>query len=328
LYLYELALELDAKSLELAERARAAGVDGAGPNTLLTAVQVQALRSGVPVPPPPPSTPDGAPSFVPPPPPPTPAPTDTHGKPISWGAGAPPAEDGDAAPAGPPTATADGAPGAAPTGAPVPPGPSSLPPPPGVGGVPFPDGTPGGAGRAAGLRAMPLGQKLVIGGLVAGVVALFGYMVTTNAPRGAVAAPRSATTEPGTPTTIVRLPSASMGITDPKGFCTAMRVLFDTWPDDDVELRNAPDLPAVQALLMRRQGGWSMAMVGLRGVTTGSVAQDVELVNEGYERRRDVLLAAQDEDQLEAAVKGASSIYRGGEIAAGERLSAHIADLC
>lgn len=46
MYLYELALELDERSADLAQRAEALGLDGAGPATSLSAEQVEALRAG------------------------------------------------------------------------------------------------------------------------------------------------------------------------------------------------------------------------------------------------------------------------------------------
>lgn len=46
MYLYELALELDERSADLAARAEAMGLDGAGPATMLSAEQVAALRAG------------------------------------------------------------------------------------------------------------------------------------------------------------------------------------------------------------------------------------------------------------------------------------------
>ncbi len=45
MYLYELALELDERSADLALRAEALGVAGAGPTMRLTAEQVAALRA-------------------------------------------------------------------------------------------------------------------------------------------------------------------------------------------------------------------------------------------------------------------------------------------
>ena len=46
MYLYELALELDERSADLAARAEVMGLDGAGPATMLTAEQAEALRVG------------------------------------------------------------------------------------------------------------------------------------------------------------------------------------------------------------------------------------------------------------------------------------------
>ena len=50
MYLYELALELEEKSLDLAERASGLGLHGAGPSTELSKVQVAAIRGNVPIP--------------------------------------------------------------------------------------------------------------------------------------------------------------------------------------------------------------------------------------------------------------------------------------
>lgn len=50
MYLYELALELDEKSVDLAARATELGLSGAGPSTQLNKHQAQALRQNVPMP--------------------------------------------------------------------------------------------------------------------------------------------------------------------------------------------------------------------------------------------------------------------------------------
>ncbi len=68
MYLYELALDLDLRSPELAERARELGIEGVGPNSELTEAQVGLLRShlGAPVDPSAvPAAPVGGPAPVP-----------------------------------------------------------------------------------------------------------------------------------------------------------------------------------------------------------------------------------------------------------------------
>lgn len=89
MFLYELALQLGERSTDLAERARALGVDGAGPSTLLTADQVAALRPGGAVPPPPPG---GAVDGTLPPPP--GAPGAVGGPALAWASGGSPATPG------------------------------------------------------------------------------------------------------------------------------------------------------------------------------------------------------------------------------------------
>jgi len=252
----------------------------------------------------------GAPTPTPAPPP--PAPPSQLGSPVSWGAPSPvppssvPGEGPAAAPSpAPPVAASPVAP--AHWGPPVPAPTASTGPGPVGPAFSYPEGSAppaGGPGLGApapmaygapGVPPMPTpgpvasggtstGQKVLIGGVIAAVLALFAFMAVNTGPdeerQDAIeASDAAAEREAGN---VDPASSADVdGPVDVAEFCRGGRGIMP------IELRIAAaitddDFPELQAVIRERREAWSEAVDAMAAGASPAVADDVEAYRSGY----------------------------------------------
>lgn len=296
MFLYELALQLGARSTDLVERARSMGMD-VGPSSFLTPEQVSALRHGV-------APPGVSAPTAPPPPAGPPAPVGAPPSPTlpMPGAAAPPG----AVPPPPP------APG------PVPMGPSFVAPsnfgayPPGPNGPhgqPMAPGMPPPGGSQSS-KTSP-GFVVAVVAIVAVAVVVCGFLflgTTSDDEPEAAPAERSATaTQTSTSTTVTAPPPefspsdeatadlVAGEVVDVGSFCRSSQDIMDLEMAVMEQGMNT-DMSSIVAAIDEHRDGWEDGVDGLLSSTTGSLQEDVDRYASGYRWMFDVFAEIADGD--------------------------------
>ncbi|HWJ96615.1 MAG TPA: hypothetical protein VNQ33_00565 [Acidimicrobiales bacterium] len=358
--LYELAITLDRRSTELVDAATELGLGHLQAGSDLDAKQLAALRAhfgaGVAPPPlaplgsaPPLPAPPTAPLAFGAPPPPVGAPVGAPTAPAAWGPPTAPGRWGPPPAAVPPAAPPDGAPPAtaahigpafaypdspiaqeaAPAGAPSPASGGPLPPP--------PDPVPGAAPASA--PGFGTGQKVLIGAVVVGVIALFGFMAVNTGPDkerqqalatkqaeleadlNATTAPIATTTEaPATPAA----PPTAYDIVDVTRFCKGGLGITT------FELRLAAaladqDFEELSSIVRDRRAAWSDDVASLVESAPPILVDDIELYRDGYNTFFDAVASSSSMEQAYRKVDRMQLIKAGN---AGQEVSTQIANEC
>ncbi len=343
MFLYELAIALDRRSPELTEAGAELGLGDLQPATDLDAHQVAALRahfSGGMQPPPLAPRGSGATSPLPA------APTGPlSAEPLVFGAPPPQAASPGAAPGGPgvPVAPASWGPPTAPANWGPPPGALPAPPPPpapsgevahtgphfaypesaaapiaadsptgfGDAALPAPP-PPGSPSPAPGSGAMGPGQKVLIGGAVVAVIALFGFMLANTGPdesrQQAIAAKEAAieaelaTTAPAptttvTPTTTAVPPPSVDEPVDLERFCRGGLAIAT------FELRLAAaiadeDFAELSGLVRDRRAAWGDDVATMASGAAPALVHDIERYRGGYDEFFDVIASSSTLDEV------------------------------
>ncbi|WP_421119465.1 hypothetical protein ACE2AJ_19240 [Aquihabitans daechungensis] len=345
--LYELAIVLDKRSPELTDAAARLGMGELLPATDLDAEQVAALRahfaggtappplaplgSGTPPLPAAPSGPLAAEPllFGDPPPPPPPPPAGVPAAPASWGPPTAPTSWGPPPGATPPPPVPDdpahvGPYFAAPEStvaqvvdSPLGLGDATLPPTP----PPPPPSVVGGPGPVApgstGSTGMGTGQKVMIGGAVVAVIALFGFMAVNTGPdeereraiaakEAAIEAELDATTVPSsttaaTPTTTAAGTADAYAPVDVDRFCQGGLAIAT------FELRLAAaiadaDFAELTGLVRDRRAAWGGDVATMAAGAAPILVNDIELYRSGYDRFFDAVTNSASLDEAYAKI--------------------------
>ncbi|MGN6693130.1 MAG: hypothetical protein ACTHN0_03055 [Aquihabitans sp.] len=364
--LYELAITLDRRSTELVDAAEELGFGTLQAGSDLDAQQVAAIRAhfggGLAPPPlaplgsnPPLPAPPAAPLAFGPPPDAAVAPGGAPSAPASWVPPTAPSHWGPPPGAASPTPPSPPSPGALGWGAPDPAvhvGPAFAypdspiapeagapaaavfaPPPPDV--VPAPPvSTSAGSGFGT-------GQKVVIGAVVLGVVALFGFMAMNTGPDrsrqqamadrdteleaglNATTAPIAATTDVPATTTAPPTPSA-YDVVDVGSFCSGGLSVSTM----DLRLAAAladEDFAELTGIVRDRRAGWDDDMARLTAGAPPILLNDIELYRTGYDAFFDAVASSTSLDEAYSKVDRLQLAKAGN---AGQEIGTQIANEC
>lgn len=326
--LYELAIALDRRSTELADAAAGLGLGDLQPGSELDAQQVAALRShfsgGVaPAPP----------SALGPPPPTPPAPTSdpSPGAPLAFGP--PPEPPGHVGPAFayPDSPIAQGADG------PGRPAAAAFAPPP-----PDPGPTSSEVAPASSGSGFGTGQKVLIGAVVAGVLALFAFMAVNTGPderreqalaakdaeldadRSATTLRTTTTTAPPAATTAPPPTPSAYDVVDVDRFCAGGLGIAT------LELRLAAalgdqDFAELSSIVRDRRNAWNDDVASVLAGAPPILVDDVERYRDGYVAFFDAVAGSSSLDQAYAKVDRMQLLKAGN---AGQEVSTQIANEC